>query len=203
MFASDALIESSCILAASGLLPTHLSLTILQALTDSSNIPIHTFSPSVPWIFGTLLVIITGFFRLRSYRALGRHFTYELSVLKDHKLIATGPYAWVRHPSYTAFIALLVGNAIAISARGSWTHEIFFRGLFTGPWSPSLSLTESEGLVTRKRILVLVNVCGQLVLAAALVSRTKIEDEMMKNEFGEQWQEWARKTRWRLLPGVY
>jgi hypothetical protein len=82
MFASDALIESSCILAASGLLPTHLSLTILQALTDSSNIPIHTFSPSIPWIFGTLLVIITGFFRLRSYRALGRHFTYELSVLK-------------------------------------------------------------------------------------------------------------------------
>jgi protein-S-isoprenylcysteine O-methyltransferase Ste14 len=97
----------------------------------------------------------------------------------------------------------LVGNAIAISARGSWTHEIFFRGLFTGPWSPSLSLTESEGLVTRKRILVLINVCGQLVLAAALVSRTKIEDEMMKNEFGEQWQEWAKKTRWRLLPGVY
>jgi protein-S-isoprenylcysteine O-methyltransferase Ste14 len=47
------------------------------------------------------------------------------------------------------------------------------------------------------------NVCGQAVLAAALVSRTKIEDEMMMNEFGEQWQEWAKKTRWRLLPGVY
>jgi protein-S-isoprenylcysteine O-methyltransferase Ste14 len=203
MFPSDALIEAFCILAASGLLPRHLSSKILQALTGSSITSIHTFSPSLPWIFGTLLVIIAGFFRLQSYRALGRHFTYELSILKGHALIVTGPYAWVRHPSYAALAALLVGNAIAISARGSWTREIFFCDLFTGPWVLGSSLTGSEVLLMCKRILVLVNVCGQVVLAAGMIFRTKKEDEMLKSKFGEQWETWAKNTPWRLLPGVY
>ncbi|CAF4350854.1 unnamed protein product, partial [Rotaria sordida] len=31
---------------------------------------------------------------------LGAFFTFELTIRSTHKLIKTGPYAYVRHPSY-------------------------------------------------------------------------------------------------------
>ena len=32
---------------------------------------------------------------------LGRFFTANVAILKDHQLVDTGPYRFVRHPSYT------------------------------------------------------------------------------------------------------
>lgn len=33
--------------------------------------------------------------------------------------------------------------------------------------------------------------------------RCRREDEMLKDKFGEEWREWAGRTRWKLVPGVY
>jgi protein-S-isoprenylcysteine O-methyltransferase Ste14 len=41
--------------------------------------------------------------------ALGRNFNTTLVLRRDHELITTGPYRWVRHPMYSSFIMLFVG----------------------------------------------------------------------------------------------
>lgn len=40
-------------------------------------------------------------------------------------------------------------------------------------------------------------------MTAALIGRTFKEDEMMKAEFGKNWEAWAAKVKWRLIPGVF
>ena len=47
-------------------------------------------------------------------------------------------------------------------------------------------------------------VVGHLVwVGASLCWRTADEDAMLKGEFGERWEEWAGRTRYRLVPLVY
>lgn len=36
-----------------------------------------------------------------------------------------------------------------------------------------------------------------------LCSRVESEDAMLKKQFGEEWEEWAEKTRYKLIPFVY
>ena len=47
--------------------------------------------------------------RWLSYRALGRFFTFELTIKENHKLITSGPYAYVRHPGYSAILLCVTG----------------------------------------------------------------------------------------------
>jgi protein-S-isoprenylcysteine O-methyltransferase Ste14 len=44
---------------------------------------------------------------------LGRFLMHEAAVREDHALIDKGPYAFVRHPIYTGYLALLLGSGIA------------------------------------------------------------------------------------------
>jgi protein-S-isoprenylcysteine O-methyltransferase len=50
-------------------------------------------------------------------RVLGRFFTVDVTLQKDHAVVTSGPYAYVRHPSYTG--ALLAFVALGASF-GSW-----------------------------------------------------------------------------------
>ena len=36
-----------------------------------------------------------------------------------------------------------------------------------------------------------------------LYRRTSLEDAMMKKEFGKQWEDWASKVRYKLVPYVF
>lgn len=40
-------------------------------------------------------------------------------------------------------------------------------------------------------------------VAYGLMWRTRVEDEVLKKEFGKEWEEWSTRVRWRLCPGVY
>ena len=57
-------------------------------------------------IFG----LATGLFvlRLLCYYTLGKFFTYTLMVKKDHKLVETGPYKYLVHPSYTGQVGVML-----------------------------------------------------------------------------------------------
>ena len=51
--------------------------------------------------------IIIGFiFRKYCKIHLGRFFTYSITVKNDHKIVNTGPYSIVRHPSYTGALMM-------------------------------------------------------------------------------------------------
>lgn len=58
-------------------------------------------TPQTIFVAGVLSTVLGGITRKQCYDALGRLFTFERSIMPKHELIQDGPYAWVRHPSYT------------------------------------------------------------------------------------------------------
>jgi protein-S-isoprenylcysteine O-methyltransferase Ste14 len=67
-----------------------------------------------------IAMVITGIsFRAWAVRSLGKYFTATVQIKDDHRLVKTGPYHIVRHPSYTgAFLALIAGGVILESLTG-------------------------------------------------------------------------------------
>jgi protein-S-isoprenylcysteine O-methyltransferase Ste14 len=47
-----------------------------------------------------------------SRRILGRNWSGEITIKADHELVRTGPYGVIRHPIYTALLAMYAGTAI-------------------------------------------------------------------------------------------
>ena len=60
---------------------------------------------------GFALFGVAGALLIWSNRHLGRYMVVDIAVARDHELITTGPYAYVRHPTYTAVLLLNVGTA--------------------------------------------------------------------------------------------
>lgn len=158
------------------------------------------------FVIGLMLLSFGALIRLSCYRTLGRLFTFELSVLKEHRLVTTGPYSFVRHPSYTGAILAIIGGFLTESARGSWVAESGFARTLVG------------GSITYAWL------SYALWLCTSLFSRSKVEDEFLRNQFGEvrashrlrssflphvtnsilqAWVEWASRVKWRLIPGVF
>jgi protein-S-isoprenylcysteine O-methyltransferase Ste14 len=58
-----------------------------------------------------------------SHSALGKNWSDQPRILAGQKLISEGPYRWVRHPIYTAFLMIL-GSTLLITANwfigGMW-----------------------------------------------------------------------------------
>jgi protein-S-isoprenylcysteine O-methyltransferase len=48
---------------------------------------------------------------------LGRFFTVDVVVEKDHEVVQRGPFRWVRHPSYSGVLLAFVGWALTL---GNW-----------------------------------------------------------------------------------
>lgn len=67
------------------------------------------------FVFGLLL-------RWYSIFYLGKYFTVNVAIAEDHRVVDTGPYRLIRHPSYTG--ALLMWCAIGI-AYGNWLGWVF------------------------------------------------------------------------------
>jgi protein-S-isoprenylcysteine O-methyltransferase Ste14 len=43
------------------------------------------------------------------HQTLGKYWSATLQLKKEHALVTSGPYRWVRHPMYTALVLLFVG----------------------------------------------------------------------------------------------
>jgi protein-S-isoprenylcysteine O-methyltransferase Ste14 len=54
--------------------------------------------------------------RAWSVRTLGRFFRVEVTVDADQTLVDTGPYARVRHPSYTGLLVFYLGLGISLDS---------------------------------------------------------------------------------------
>lgn len=64
-----------------------------------------------------LVVLISGLLlRAWSVRTLGRFFTLHVKVAEQQPVIRSGPYRWVRHPSYLGGLMIYLGLATSLSA---------------------------------------------------------------------------------------
>jgi protein-S-isoprenylcysteine O-methyltransferase Ste14 len=66
---------------------------------------------------GISLILLGSLLRRYCWRTLGEYFTGEVNAQPDQRVISTGPYRLVRHPSYTAGILMFVGVGLSL---GSW-----------------------------------------------------------------------------------
>jgi protein-S-isoprenylcysteine O-methyltransferase Ste14 len=63
------------------------------------------------WI-GVCLGLIAGLLLVWMFRTLGRNLTDTVVTRKEHTLVTTGPYRWVRHPLYSSAALAIVGNSL-------------------------------------------------------------------------------------------
>ena len=87
------------------------------------------------FVVGLVLVLLGIALRQWSVLTLGTFFTVQ--VRSDQTVVDTGPYRWVRHPSYTAIVMSFVGIGVALE---NWLSLVV------------LIVVPSVGLVIRIRV---------------------------------------------------
>lgn len=65
--------------------------------------------------FGLVLIISGMIFRFVSILTLGRFFTVDVTIRKDHKIKKDGVYKIIRHPSYTGSILSFIGIGFSLN----------------------------------------------------------------------------------------
>jgi protein-S-isoprenylcysteine O-methyltransferase Ste14 len=68
-------------------------------------------------VAGVALMWLGIVLRQWAVHTLGRFFTFQLTVRSDQHVVVTGPYRWVRHPSYSGLLLTSLGAAVAL---GNW-----------------------------------------------------------------------------------
>ncbi|KAE9390975.1 hypothetical protein BT96DRAFT_959658 [Gymnopus androsaceus JB14] len=166
--------------------PTNVFAEMTMAtLMRTSSHEFHLPATTPIFVVGFFLTLCGAYVRWSSYRALGLLFTFELSIRDQHKLITTGPYSIVRHPSYTGAVSTCTGILLCVFGPGSWIFEC--------GWLDLLSI----------KILVVLVTAAHTTMVFLLLSRMGPEDKMMRKEFGLQWDEWAKNVSYKLVPGIF
>lgn len=163
---------------------------------------------TIPFLFGWSLVIFGTFIRLSCYRELGQSFTFSLNIRPDHKLITTGPYAYVRHPSYTGAVMAALGALLCYFSEGSWAIT-FYRFSTQHNAAPTPASSSPSSILSQLPTLgwPIWAGCwiglGVFILAFGLGPRVKREDQMLKAAFGKEWEQWVQQVPYMFIPGLY
>jgi len=159
-----------------------LSMRILNTLCRERASTAHA-NISLSFLLGTGLVTVGAFIRMMCYREMGALFVFEVSLHKEHKLVKTGPYGIVRHPSYVALVMTLAGVMASTLSPGSWWSEAHV----SSTWEGGMIVLLWSWLS---------------VYRALLLTRAPVEDAMLKKEFGKEWDEYATNVRYWFVPGL-
>ena len=141
---------------------------------------------SAVFVAEALLSVSSTILRVSSYRHLGRFFTYQLSIRSGHKLVTDGPYRIVRHPGYTALCAFLLGDVLCQLGPGSVWAQL---GLWRNPVCCGIGLMQT--------------CLAAYVGFVVSVLRVPKEDGILREQFKDEWEVWAKKTPCKLIPFVY
>jgi protein-S-isoprenylcysteine O-methyltransferase Ste14 len=100
-----------------GLASALLGLAILPGFYVATGIPAAADYPARPWavVVGAMLFIVAMWVFRRTHKELGRNWSITLEIRDKHELVCGGPYALVRHPMYTSFLLMGLGQAFLLS----------------------------------------------------------------------------------------
>lgn len=148
-----------------------------------SNLSPSLFTWTPQTIASIAIILLGSSIRLSAFSALGTDFTFRLAEPK--KLVTTGLYKYMQHPSYTGKILIIVGNMALLQRPSS----------VVGCWLPAwvVEATLFWGVLALYFLYVARRVGGK---------RVKEEEAMMKSTFGKDWETWHAKTK-RFIPGVF
>jgi len=145
----------------------------------------HTSALPVAFVLGCLTTAASGALRLLCYKTLGSLFTFELTLRSDHRLVTRGPYSFVRHPSYSGVVLGVVGTLLVHFGPGSW-------------WARAGWQSTPVGQVYAMCW------CGmETYVLSSIMARAPTEDALLKKQFGAEWDAWAARVPYRVIPGVF
>ncbi|MDK1493514.1 protein-S-isoprenylcysteine O-methyltransferase [Sinorhizobium sp. 7-81] len=100
-----------------GLAAALLGLAIVPGFYVATGIPETADYPAQPWAvaLGALIFATAMWVFRKTHKELGRNWSISLEIRDKHELISRGPYALVRHPMYTSFLLMGVGQAFLLS----------------------------------------------------------------------------------------
>lgn len=73
------------------------------------------------FVAGLLLIFMGSLLRRYCWRTLGEYFTGDVKARADQPVIRSGPYRFVRHPSYTGAMMMFIGVGLAL---GNWISVV-------------------------------------------------------------------------------
>ncbi|KAL2840666.1 hypothetical protein BJY01DRAFT_16708 [Aspergillus pseudoustus] len=151
--------------------------------------PQHFDAKRVSWNSRTVgflaLLALGAAIRLSAYGGLGRNFTFQLAT--PDRLITSGVYRYLQHPSYTGLVLVSLAYAGLVAGRldtpvACWIPPVLLEVL--REWQVPLG------------------VLGTTVGLAVLGVRICDEERMLREKFGAEWERWHRRTA-RLIPFVF
>lgn len=126
-----------------------------------------------------------AFIRLLCYRTLGKFFTYEVTIRQNHKIVDVGPYAVVRHASYTGLFMmlftsgfLLFGSASPITICG-WAASSGLVKAFMKIWSLEAVFS-----------------------SCWIINRVHVEEGRLSRHFGQAYDDYIRRVPCRYIPMI-
>jgi protein-S-isoprenylcysteine O-methyltransferase len=99
-----------------GMLWVVILLSVAASLFVTARLP-ATALPSAELFRTAGAALFVGGLALRwwSIVTLGRFFTVDVQVARDHEVVQKGPFALVRHPSYTGLLLAFVGFGFSLA----------------------------------------------------------------------------------------
>ncbi|KAL4891812.1 hypothetical protein BDV59DRAFT_59093 [Aspergillus ambiguus] len=175
----------------------HALVTLYYQSTASTNAPTlsaicpypdHLDASAVTWSPRTMISLLSIFvgsiIRIAAYGGLGSDFTFQLAA--PNRLVTSGLYRFVQHPSYTGLVMVMAGG-VGICYRwhtaaiACWMSDAIFYH-----WRGAAELAALG---------------GGIVGVSMLTIRVRDEERMLKERFGEEWEQWHRRTA-RFVPGI-
>ncbi|MGD0806870.1 MAG: isoprenylcysteine carboxylmethyltransferase family protein [Anaerolineales bacterium] len=124
------------------ILGLYLAITFIP-IADRRGIAVIAEGAALRWL-GVALGALGYALIFRSGLALGRQYSAEVTIQKDHRLITTGPYKWIRYPRYLGIVALAIGLSLAFRSWIGLTAALVVFGILV------LRIHDEEALLHRE-----------------------------------------------------
>jgi protein-S-isoprenylcysteine O-methyltransferase Ste14 len=85
-----------------------------------------TSAPDLLFWPGILLMYAGIALRFYAIKCLGRYFTTSVAVAAEQTVVETGPYRFIRHPSYAGFLITWLG--VGLSLTNNWLSLLVIMG---------------------------------------------------------------------------
>lgn len=195
---------------------TSVEQQILRGVCPNTTDQFSRLQPSFTFVLGAIVLMLSGLLRRACYVTLGKMFTFEVTIQPGHKLIKTGPYSFVRHPSYLSAVSACLSASVVMLSRGAFVRECLLSRLLqhfndcmalSGHiYSALWNCAKTFNNLTLLEFLTVV-ILGVWGICVATVTRNVLhrlswEEELLQKEFKREWTDYTKVVRWRMLPGL-
>jgi len=135
---------------------------------------------------GVFLVCIGVLLREWARIELGRFFTFQIGIRKNHVLIQTGPYSVIRHPSYIGHLLTSIGLLL-------YACTCVYACVYS---------SNQEYLSYLAYCAIIIPIIMVVINLYSVFIALPNEEIMLSKAFPDEWKLYSKHT-WRILPFIW